>query len=79
MLVGVKVAVTPLGSPATDRATAELKPFCGGAVTLKDAESPVTIDKDVEAAERVNVGIATTSETLTVALSEPLVPVMTTG
>lgn len=79
MLVGVKVAVTPLGSPATDRATAELKPFCGGAVTLKDAEAPVTIDKDVEAAERVNVGIATTSETLTVALSEPLMPVMTTG
>ena len=40
MLVGAKVAVTRAGTPVTDRATAELKPFTRAVVNVMGIDLP---------------------------------------
>lgn len=57
MLVGVKVAVTPLGSPLMERATAALKPFPRAVVKLTVAEPPGTMVALVVLAVRANVPV----------------------
>lgn len=57
VLVGLKAAVTPLGKPDADRATLELKPFCGLIVIVLVPLVPwviVTADGD---AERLKFGV----------------------
>ena len=61
MLVGAKEAVTPAGSPLTDKATAELKPFATAVVTVTGVEAPEAMLPLVALDESVNVGAGETA------------------
>ena len=52
-LVGVKLAVTPLGRPEADKFTLPLKLFCGVTVIVLVALAPCVSVKLLGAAERV--------------------------
>jgi hypothetical protein len=78
MLVGEKAAVTPLGRPAIVSATAELNPFCGVAKTFTDVELPAMTGNDVSDDASAKLGVAITSDSVTVCLRDPLVAVMVT-
>ena len=76
MLVGAKVAVTPAGTPVTDRATAELNPFTRAVVKVMGIDPPgvrlalVALDDSVKLA-----GGRTARVTISVCVILPLVPV----
>jgi hypothetical protein len=63
MLVGEKLAVTPLGTPLIDNATAELNPVPPAAVTVIGTDPPratlalVTLNDSVKAPERVRLRV----------------------
>jgi len=78
MLAGLKTPATPEGSPETDSATAELKPFCVVAKTLMDVELPATTISEVNDGANAKFGAATTSERLIVFVRDPLTPVTVT-
>ena len=75
MLVGVKVAVTPLDNPETASATAELKPFCGVIVRLSKPELPGAMEREVKLGVTAKVGAVTTTAMLRVAVWPPPLPV----
>ena len=53
VLVGLKVAVTPLGRPDADKLTLLLKPFCGVTVMVIEPLAPCTMVKLFGEAESV--------------------------
>jgi len=53
VLLGLKDAVTPLGSPDADKLTLPLKPFCGVAVIVLVPLDPCNIVKLLGDADRV--------------------------
>jgi hypothetical protein len=57
MDVGLKVAVTPVGMPLADRATAELNPSTTVLVMVELPLLPCTTESEVGEAESVNVGV----------------------
>ena len=75
MLTGVKVAVTPVGKPEADSATAELKPFCGVSERLREAELPGVIESEVLLAAKAKLGAVMTTAICTVAVWPPPEPV----
>jgi hypothetical protein len=75
ILAGAKTPVTPEGSPETERATADVKPFCGVAKTLIDVEAPSATINEVKDGARAKFGTGMVSEKLTVFVSDPLTPV----
>jgi len=58
--VGLKVAVTPVGAPETDKATAELKPFREVTVMVDVPEAPCTIVREAGEADIEKSGAAET-------------------
>ena len=79
VLVGLKDAVTPLGSPETDKLTVPLKPFCGVTeIMLVPLAASRTLTLPGEA-DSVNVPtLFTVRETVVVMVNRPAVPVMVT-
>jgi hypothetical protein len=78
VLVGLKVAVTPLGTPEADNATVPLKPFCGVTETVVPALPVCAMLKLFGAADKVKPGgtnALTVSETVAVLVNVPDVPV----
>ena len=59
VLVGLNVAVTPLGMPDAARPTLPVKPFCGVTVIVLGPLTPCAIDTLVGAAVRPKSGTAT--------------------
>jgi hypothetical protein len=59
MLVGVKLAVTPLGSPLIENATAAPKPFTRAVVKLMEADPPGAMLALVEFGVTVKLGAGT--------------------
>jgi hypothetical protein len=57
MLVGAKVAVTPLGSPLIEKAMAELNPVPAAAVNLTETEAPRATLAVARLDESVNVPV----------------------
>jgi hypothetical protein len=53
VLLGLNVAVTPLGRPDADKLTLPLNPFCGVTVMVLAPLAPCTIVKLLGDAERV--------------------------
>jgi hypothetical protein len=81
VLVGLKVAVTPVGSALVVKATAPVKPPVRVIVTVLVPLAPWLIDKLIgEAESEKSAGVigVTVNATVTVWLSEPLVPVTVT-
>lgn len=76
MLVGANVPVTPDGSPLTDNATAELKPFPPAVVTLIGVDAPAATLAFVVLVFSVRVGFATAKVMVWVWIRFPLVPVI---
>lgn len=58
--VGLRVAVTPVGAPETERLTAELKLFNDVIVIVEVPEFPCTIVKEVGEADREKSGLGLT-------------------
>lgn len=82
MDVGLKLAVTPVGWPLADNATAELKPPETVVVIEEDPLLPCTTEIDVGAAASVKAGVAavvTVSETVAACVRPPPVPVTVIG
>lgn len=76
--VELKVAVTPVGWPLADNATAELNPPETVVVIVELPLLPCTTETEVGEAERVNAGVAaavTVSEIVAVCISPPPEPV----
>lgn len=71
MLVGAKVAVTPLGSPLMEKATAELKPFTRAVVKLMEADPPGATLALVALSVSVKLGAGTVMLNGRVAVSPP--------
>jgi hypothetical protein len=64
MLVGERVAVTPLGTPLTERYTIELNPVPAVVVKVTGAEPPRATLALAELAVRVRLGFATANVTV---------------
>ena len=75
MLAGAKLAVTPWGSPLMDNATAELNPFNPAVVMVIDVELPGATLAVVALALSVKLGVTTVTESKTLRVSPPPVPV----
>lgn len=75
ILAGVKVAVTPLGRPVTDRATVDLKPFCAAVVKVTGMEPPAVTMILVPLGVSVKVGDGTVSAREAVRVNPAPVPV----
>ena len=71
MLVGLKVAVRPVGNPLALSATAELKVFCPVMVKVVLALLPWAMESVPELAASVNVAGATTVTVMVVDLVTP--------
>jgi hypothetical protein len=56
MLVGAKLALTPVGMPMADRATADLKPFSAAVARVMVEELPGAIVAVITEGVRVNMG-----------------------
>jgi hypothetical protein len=81
VLVGLKTAATPLGSPEADKLTLPLKPFCGVTEMVLAPLAPWTIDKVAGEAEREKLGTTgavTVRLIAVVVVKVPEVPVMAT-
>jgi len=76
--LGLKVVVTPLGSPLAVSATAPEKPLAGVSVTMEFAELPGIKESRVGAAVRAKVGVLMVSWKLVEAVVAPEVPVIVT-
>ncbi len=59
MLAGENAAVTPLGDPVTDRATAALKPVCPAVVNFRVAGVPTVSVLEVALGVSVKFGTST--------------------
>jgi len=74
--LGLKLVVTPVGAPETERVTGELKPFSEVTVMVEVSESPCAMLREVGEAEIEKSGAAVTVRlTSTVWVNVPLVPV----
>lgn len=76
---GLNVAVMPVGRPETARATAFEKPFVPFTVIVLIPEAPSAMERLVEDAEREKLWLGTESETATVPVRLPDVPLMVSG
>lgn len=79
MVEGLKLTVTPEGTPEAVRVTGELKPPATVVVIWTEPGSFLAIMIDVADAERVKLGgmgAVTVSETVVLWVRAPLVPVM---
>jgi hypothetical protein len=79
VLVGLKDAVTPLGSPETDKLTVPLKPFCGVTVIMLvpfAASRTLTLPGEADSVKVPT--LFTVRETVVVMVKRPAVPVMVT-
>ena len=59
MDVGLKLAVTPVGMPLADNATAELNPPETAVVMVDEPLLPAATETEVGEADSVNAGVAT--------------------
>jgi len=79
MLAGEKLAVTPVGSPLTDRATAELNPFKLETVRMNDVELPILTLAPMGFGISVKLWAETVTVNSSVRLNPPPVAVTATG
>jgi hypothetical protein len=81
VLVGLKDAVTPLGTPDADKLTLEVKPFCGMTLIVLVPLAPcaiVTLLGDAESVKFATGAAFTARETVVLFDKLPDVPVMVT-
>jgi hypothetical protein len=79
IVVGANVAVTPAGNPLADRTIDALKPFWGAAETVTGAFDPAATVTEADVGETVNVGVGTTTETVSVVDWLPLTAFTVSG
>jgi len=75
MLAGVKAAVTPFGSPVSDRAMADLNPFTGAVVSVIVFEPPAVTLTLVALGVSVKLGVKTVRVIVWVLITPPPVAV----
>lgn len=78
ILAGAKLAVTPAGSPLTDKATADLNPATGAAETVTVVELPAVTVALVAPGVSVKPGAATVKAIGVLRVSPPPLPVIVT-
>jgi hypothetical protein len=79
MDVGTKLTVTPVGWPVADSVTAELNPYKAVVVIVEVPLVPCPTETEAGDAESEKVGARTTSETATVCVTPPPIPVTVIG
>jgi hypothetical protein len=79
MVAGEKLAVTPVGSPLTDNATAELNPFKLATVRAKEVELPTFTLAPMGFGISVKLWVETVTVNSSVRLNPPPVPITTMG
>ncbi len=76
---GANGAVTPAGTPDTERVMVDLKPLCGVMVTLSEPVLPASTLTEVTLAARVKLALGITRETLAFDVNPPPVAVIVSG
>jgi hypothetical protein len=79
MDTGLNAAVTPVGCPEADKATALSKPDTAVVVMVELPLLPGATETDVGEAAMVKLGVVTVRDTDTVSVTPPPVPVTVIG
>ncbi len=74
MGLGLKVAVTPVGWPDADKATAELKPFKTALVIVDEPLFPCTTETELGEAEREKLGVVEAPTSALIRLAPFILP-----